>query len=125
MRVMTSVVFGCLLAMSFGNGVLAQEPARAVKDSAELSETVKRVFSEDRCAQISENSRRTDEARRLAMTFRFRCEGELADVSVLVNALKNDQGLTVQDVMKYPAINPENDHPAVDVRFDVVARAGG
>jgi len=123
MRVVTSVVFGCLLIISSNSGVLAQEPTRSVRNQTELSETVNRVFSKD-CTQISENSRNGVEARHLAITFRFRCEGKAPEVLVMLNELKEVEGLALQQVVKYPKVNSKNKHRSLDIRFDAIALNG-
>ena len=121
MRVMTSVVFGCFLVMSVNSTVFAQEGTRSVKDPTELSETVNGVFSKNNCTHISEISRDRAEARHVSMTFRFRCEGKAAEVLAMLNELKEVEGLALQQVVKSPKVNPKNDHPSLDIRFDVIA----
>ncbi len=124
MHVMTSVVFGCFLAMSVNGAVLAQEGARSVKDPTELSETVNGLFSKNNCTHISEISRDPAEARHVSMTFRFRCEGEVEAVSALLNELIEVEGLALEKVGKYPGVSSKNGHPTVDVRFNAIAFAG-
>ena len=121
MRVLKSLMFGFLFAMSANNGLLAQEPTRSVKDQTELYEIVSKVFSKKSCAQISKNSRGAGEAQHLAMTLRFRCEGSAADVSALLNQLSEVEGLTVERVVKNPSVSSKNDRPSIDVRFNAIA----
>lgn len=123
MRVFLPTLLACLLVLTLDGGVLAKEPTGQAPGAKELSETVNRVFAKKECARVSENARDADKAP-LAMTFRFRCEGAVAEVSALLDELRNVDGLAVEDVVSYPGVNPADGEPSVDVRFDVVALAG-
>lgn len=121
MRVVTSVMLGCILLLSFQGEVPAQNATRSIKDAAELSETVTRVFSSKDCTRISENTREGNGALHFAMKFRFRCESSVAEVEGLLSRLTELEGFAVEEVVKYPVVNPKYNQPSVDVRFNVVA----
>ena len=124
MRIMTSIVFGCFFVFSVNSAVLAEEAARSVKDASELSEAVNKVLSRRSCIHISANSREDGGAGSVAMTLRYRCEGEMRVVSALLDELKGLERYALEKVVTSAVVNRQNGHPSVDVRLKVIALIG-
>ena len=124
MRNMISTVILSLLLGAPTAGVLAQKATRTVNDKKEISETVLRVFSKEKCSLISENSREGYGAGQLAMTFRLRCETEEDSASAMVQELQSKEGFAVERVNFYPGANSHDNRPSVDVKFLIIALAG-
>ena len=122
MRNVISALVVSLLMVAASHAAVTQEAPRPVKDKTELSNTVKRLFSKGDCSLISAGSKSGYAPRDLAMTFRFRCQSELASVSAILDELQMEEGFTVEKVV-YPGGNLDKKAPLVDVRFVVIAPA--
>jgi len=123
MRVILATTIGCLFSIPLAGGTMARDTTKPIENTPELSETVNQVFSESTCTRISEHAKGGGESD-LAVKFRFRCDGGIDEVTTRLDALREVDGLVLEDVVNYPGRDPGTDRTFVDVRFSANVFAG-